>query len=380
MDKTEPNVDAGPGATYIPTPTPIVPPTGAQGVAGAQGPTGAQNIIGAQNPTGSQGATGSQVITGTQGAIGAQTPTGSQGTQSATGTQASTGLPDSVGATGALANSTVDASQLINDLLTSWGLGDLASTVWGNFKAGDPAAKITDYIRSTPQYSARFPGIAALAKKGQAISESDYISKEVADESLMRNYLGTSSGIWTDRNTLGSLIANQVSTSELQSRLQATQDSVMNADPAIKQYLKDNYGLTDGDIASYYLNPDKALADIQRRAAAGQLGGIAAETGFGKVSTSQVESLANQGVSNAQAFNTFGQLGKMGQLTQALPGDTSGSLTQQQLLDMGFSSNADATAAYDKVTAARKAELEQGGQFAATQQGVVGLGSATRGT
>ena len=196
----------------------------------------------------------------------------------------------------------------------------------------------------------------------------------------MRNYLGTSSGIWTDRNTLGSLIANQVSTSELQSRLQATQDSVMNADPAIKQYLKDNYGLTDGDIASYYLNPDKALADIQRRAAAGQLGGIAAETGFGKVSTSQVESLANQGVSNAQAFNTFGQLGKMGQLTQALPGDTSGSLTQQQLLDMGFSSNADATAAYDKVTAARKAELEQGGQFAATQQGVVGLGSATRGT
>ena len=267
-------------------------------------------------------------------------------------------------------------SQIINDLLKEWGLDGIAATVWNNFKAGDPTAKITDFIRSTPQYSARFPGISALAKKGQAITEADYISKEVADQQVMRAYLGTSSGLWTDRNTLGNLIANQVSTSELSNRLQAAQSSVLSADPATVQFLKDNYGLTSGDLTAYFLNPDKALADIQRRADAGQLGGIAAETGFG-ISGTQADALAAQGVNPAASRNTFAQLGMDGQLQQALPGDFStGQVSQQQLLDASFKGDASAQKALSDTIAKRKAVFQDNGGFATDNQGVAGLGVA----
>ncbi len=268
-------------------------------------------------------------------------------------------------------------SQIINDLLKEWGLDGLASTVWNNFKAGDPAAKITDFIRSTPQYSARFPGIAALAKKGQAITEADYINKEVADQQVMRAYLGTSSGLWTDRNTLGNLIANQVSTSELSNRLQAAQSSVLSADPATVQFLKDNYGLTSGDLTAYFLNPDKALADIQRRADAGQLGGVASEAGFG-ISGNQADQLAAAGVNPASSRSTFAQLGLQGQLQQGLPGDTStGQVSQDQLLKASFLGDASSQKALSDTIAKRKAVFQDNGGFATDNQGVAGLGVAS---
>ena len=280
-----------------------------------------------------------------------------------------------------LSDSSVSGQQIINDLLSSWGLQDLASTVWAKFKGNEPAGAITDFIRSTPKYAQRFPGMAALNKQGRAITEANYIGKETTDIELMRNYLGTSASQYTDNATLGNLIANNVSSSELQSRLQAAHDSVLSADPATVQFLKDNYGLSTGDIAAYFLNPDKALTDIQNRANAGQLGGQSVETGFG-LNAKQADTLANSGVqAGAASRNTFAQLGQEGEFMQNLPGDgETGSVTKDQLLNASFLGNATDTQATNAVAAKRKAIFQEGGQYAAGNAGISGLSSATSGT
>ena len=280
-----------------------------------------------------------------------------------------------------LQKNNVSGQQIINDLLSQWGLQGLAATVWGKYKGSEPAAAITDFIRSTPQYAQRFPGMAALNKQGRAINESQYILKETQDIEYMRQYLGNSASQYTDTATLGNLIGNNVSSAELQYRLQAAHDSVLSADPATVQFLKDNYGLSTGDIAAYFLNPDKALVDIQNRANAGQLGGQSVETGFG-LNANQADTLANSGVqAGAASRNTFAQLGQEGQFMQALPGDgETGSVTKDQLLNASFLGNATDTQAVDAVAAKRKAIFQEGGQYAATNAGVGGLGSATSGT
>ncbi len=280
-----------------------------------------------------------------------------------------------------LLDSAISGQQIINDLLASWGLDGLAATVWAKYKGNEPSAAITDFIRSTPKYAQRFPGMAALNKQGRAITEANYIGKETTDIELMRNYLGTSASQYTDNATLGNLIANNVSSSELQSRLQAAHDSVLSADPATVQFLKDNYGLSTGDIAAYFLNPDKALTDIQNRANSGQLGGQSVETGFG-LNANQADTLSNAGVqAGAASKNTFAQLGQEGEFMQNLPGDgETGSVTKDQLLNASFLGNATDTQATNAVAAKRKAIFQEGGQYAATNAGVGGLGSATSGT
>jgi hypothetical protein len=263
----------------------------------------------------------------------------------------------------------------IQTVMNGVGLAGLATKAYQDWKNGVPVSEIMDTIQRSPDYAQRFPGMADLAKRGQRISEANYIAKETQDSEIMKQF-GLPQGLFDDRVTLGKLIAGQVSSTELQARVQAAHDSVLSADPAITQYLKDNYGLSQGDLTAFWLNPELALADIERRSNAGMLGGIGRETGFGNLTTSQAETLANQGVTDTQARAKFGQLGQMGQLQQNLPGSETGSVNQQQLLDAGFSGDANAQQAVNRVMGSRKAIFDEGGGFAGNNAGISGLGTS----
>ena len=75
-------------------------PTGAQGTPGAQGPTGATGSIGPVGPTGATGQTGPQGPTGEKGEQGLQGPTGATGETGATGPTGSQGIQGPIGPTG----------------------------------------------------------------------------------------------------------------------------------------------------------------------------------------------------------------------------------------------------------------------------------------
>lgn len=278
---------------------------------------------------------------------------------------------------GTVDHSTEAGTNAINDILGSL-IGFTQAQIdnfYNEYKSGLPLSRIVDDIRQTPQYTQRFPGMAALAKTGNRISEAEYITKENADRTLLQTYLGPSASQYNTTAQLGNLIANNVSTAELQGRLQAANDAVLQADPHTVQWLKDN-GLTQGDLTAYWLNPDVALADVQRRANMGQLGGIADSAGFGNISADQAKQLSLAGISNDQAKQGFGQLGLDGQFQQALPGNESPTVTQQQLIDATFNNDANAQAQLNRVRGARVAQFQDNGAFATDSKGVIGLGTA----
>jgi len=268
----------------------------------------------------------------------------------------------------------MDANSIFASGLKEWGLSDLASGVQGMTAKGLSPSAIADWIRTTPSYATRFPAMKGLSQAGHAISEAAYLAKENQDRELLYNYLGPSAKNYDSPAGLGGLMTNFVSSAELQSRLQSIHDEV-NASPDTKAWLKQTYGLSDQDLAASWLDPALNNDTIAKRATASQIGGAGITSGFGQLTQAQAETLAAGGVSGPQAQNTFAKLGNVGQLEQALPGNDSGSLSQQQLLDASFTGGAPA-AKLAALQASRVAQFQSSGGLAADSSGVIGDRSA----
>ena len=278
------------------------------------------------------------------------------------------------------------ALQIITDALTAAGLGSLASKAWTMWNQGFDINAIMDDpingIRAQPVYKQNFPAMAALNAAGQGITEAAYLAKEQADIQLLKQF-GIPSGVFDTKDYLGSLMTNNVTTQDLQSRLQAVADTVNSFDPSVKQYALDTYGLDAGHLAAWALDPTKALPVIQQQANAVQIGGAALMTGFagglganGELSTAQSEALAGAGVTQSQAQTGFNNIGQQGQFAQALPGDVSGNVSNQQLINAQFGMNPNDVIALKKVQQARINEFNAGGAVVGNAAGLSGLGTS----
>ena len=285
--------------------------------------------------------------------------------------------------------STADQSALgvITDILGQAGLGSTVTAAWGQLNAGVPASQIISDIRSGTNpiygdaYAKRFPGMAALAAKGQAINEGTYINLENSYTQELKSS-GIPSGTFDTTAYMGSLIANNINPQDFQNRLNAAQNSVLSLDPNIKQYALDTYGLDAGHLAAWALDPSQALPKIQQQAQAMQIGGAALQQGFkgaganGELTTTQAEALANQGISQAQAQTGFNNLAQETQFETQLPGDVATALTNQQLINSQFKSNGADQLAFQRLQQQKVNEFNAGGAIQADQSGVKGIGAS----
>ena len=249
-------------------------------------------------------------------------------------------IPTSTGGGAAATTTPTDlsggtADDIFINGLSAMGLGSLANSVQGLVNQGIGTAGIISYIRSTPDYTARFPAMAAMNAKGMGISEAQYIAKEDTDRQLLYQYLGPSASTYDNYAQLGSLMLNNVNSATLQTRLQGIHD-IVNAYAYTKNWLKNTYGLSQQDLA---------------------------------------EALVQQGVSLSQAQSTFAKIGNAGQLEQDLPGNDPGSLTQQQILDGAFDGGAPGQA-LTNLQDQRVGEFQANGGVAADTSGVGGNRSA----
>lgn len=264
------------------------------------------------------------------------------------------------------------AKQLLTDWLNQLGLGSLGQQVWKEYLNGTPTAKIMADVRASTAYAHRFPGMEELAKSGHAISEADYISKESADMSLMRMY-GLPEGMVNNRQELGKLIGGQVSTTELQARLEARKTVVNQLPHEVRDYLG-QMGVNTGDLIGFWENPDVALPVIQQKVAAAEVGGAAAVAGFGAIDAATAAHLAGLGVDWNQALSGFQQAGQLKGLTQGLPGQAA--VSSGDLVGAVLGQDANAALRVQNLQGQRKAAFAGGGQAATTQEGAVGLGTS----
>ncbi len=229
-------------------------------------------------------------------------------------------------------------------------------------------------LQSTPEWKQRFPANEIRAKQGLPVLDpATYLATEEAYKAVMID-AGLSPSVYNDTSRLGDLMAKDVSPAELKQRTDAAYSALYEKDPFVIRELQSRFGMTPGDMVLQMTDPTVAAPIIAQKVKSALIGAEADRQGL-SVGIGQADMLAAQGVTQSQAQNVFGQIGQEGQFTQNLPGDTSGALTQQQLLDASFNGG-DALSQLNRVRGARIAQFNEGGQMAQDAKGIVGLGSA----
>jgi hypothetical protein len=281
------------------------------------------------------------------------------------------------GVNAGLTTAQTDAFGTLKAQLAQYGLSSLSTFVYNEIVAGRSSDEVLRDLRGTPEFQQRFPAIADREKKGlPALSPGEYVSTEKALYEQMRA-AGLPTGFYDSTEDFHNLIAADVSPAELNARISAAKDATYNIPAEVANHLYSQFGLTQGSgaLASYFLDPDRALPLLQRQFEAAKIGGAADRVGYG-LSDPQAAQLAQQGITEQQAQQGFAGLAHDRQLFGALPGQGEQTITQQQQLGAAFGQDASAQDAIDQRRRSRQAQFADGGEFAATQRGVSGLGRA----
>jgi hypothetical protein len=240
--------------------------------------------------------------------------------------------------------------------------------------AGKGTDQISLDLMQTPQFAKRFPAIVQRQKLGlPPVSPAEYLSLETSYEQLER-----AAGIPPGWASYDALIANDVSPSEYSSRINQGYLAVAMAPPEVTRAFTDYYGVTPGHLAAYFLDPTKAEPLLLQRATAAQAGGASAVSGFGEISSAGALRLAQMGVNYSQAQQGFQKLASQSQLYRGLPGQVEQPLTEEQLLEAQFGSNAPAQMTLARQAAYEAGTTNQGGAIGTTSTGATGLGTLQR--
>lgn len=261
-------------------------------------------------------------------------------------------------------------SAILQAALNQLGLGSLAQWAKAKWDANESIDQIMLELRQTPEYQQRFPAMKQLMAAGHPISEQQYLDYEKSVTELMRS-AGLPKGFYDQPDDFTNLLTNNVGLPELQSRLQSYQDAVFKSPPEVRQALQQYYGVSDGQLTAFFIDPDRAAPLIQREFNAAQAGGEAAATGFGSLSQAQAESLASRGLSEQQLQSGFNKLANLNQVIGGLPGQQAGVGTDTAL-QAEFAQNAQAQQRLEQAQAAQEAYFKAGGQVAASSKGALG--------
>lgn len=261
------------------------------------------------------------------------------------------------------------------NLLDQYGLGSLGNAYFDFLNKGYDSQTAMVALQTTDPWKQRFSANETRLKQGLPVLDpATYLATEEQYKNVMIN-AGVDKSVYNDPLTLGKIMSQDVSPVEMKQRLDAAQFELDNKDPFVTAQLQQRFGLTRGDMMLHILDPQVAAPIIAQKVQSAKIGAEAARQGL-DVGTTQADLLAAQGITQSQAAQGFGNIGQMQQFGQQLPGDISGSLTQEQLINAQFGSDAASQLALKKLQGTRLAEYQAGGGLAQSSQGVVGAGVA----
>ena len=264
-----------------------------------------------------------------------------------------------------------DARTTMAAVLDTYGLGDLSDFVYNEIIAketvniNNPDA-IIFAIREQPAYKKRFAGNAARLKAGLSeLDPASYIALENQFRQTLQSNLGPEMlSVYGTQETFQELIEGDVSPSELNERIQQGYRAVADADPGVKEQMRTLYGVTEGQLVGYFLDPTKAAPLLTRRAQAANIAARGFEQGGIQLSGQFAEDLARRGISEQQARAGFAEVGALGELRQTFAGETA--LSSEQLAGAAFGIDVAAQQELERKRRQRTGEFAGGGSFART--------------
>jgi len=204
------------------------------------------------------------------------------------------------------------------------------------------------------------------------LSPGEYLSLEQKYSDLMRQN-GMPPGFYDQEGDFKSLIENDISPVELQSRIEDGFRMVDQADPAVLNQLRQFFpeiGMDRSALASYFLDPQRSAPLLTRQVETAKIAARAAELAGIKFNYQEAADLAGRGYSESTLLKGFEEVGALGELRQTFAGETG--LTEQQLVGAKLGYDTEAKRLLAQRVAQRKGEFAGGGQYSAVTGDIQG--------
>lgn len=271
-----------------------------------------------------------------------------------------------------------------SDLFSGAGYGDLGRVATRLARDARSPQEFMSELRKTPQYAQRFAGNIARQKAGlPMLSEDEYVAQESAYRQTLRMY-GLPEGFYDSPDDFAGFIASDVSPQEIGARAKMASDLSTSKDPALINTLQNYFGLSNGDIAAYMLDPDRALPVLQRKYDTALVGAEADRAGLGAIDKKLSRQLADAGVDQGAARQAFGAVARdKGTVSKLADMDNHNKLAKKnQVRGVGVKNQAKAELGLDVDAAAKIRGLEgkERSRFRGSSGGAIGLGSAGPGS
>ena len=252
---------------------------------------------------------------------------------------------------------------------------DLLQAQYDGLIDGD--SQIEDYIAvgvDNKDFQARFPVIVDQWKKLQAgdLSVQLMTPNQVRDyETQVKNAAddyGLSSWV-SDPQQIATLIGGDVDVTEAVDRINQAGYAASAAPPAFREAFLKRYGLTEGNLVGFFLDPDKEEGEIKKAIGQGQIVAAAIQNGFAN-NWGTGERLWERGFSGDQAMSGFARAA----LARNLGGGLGATITEDTMINSEFG-DAAAVQQLQSATAQREGRFNTSGGAAESSKGVTGLGA-----
>jgi hypothetical protein len=219
-----------------------------------------------------------------------------------------------------------------------------------------------------------YPEIAARTAAGLTninVAEAQAYRNQVTQ--TMKAY-GLPSGFYDSPDDWVNFHTADLSADEINHRITQGYAAAMNADQGVRDQLSRLYGVDQGALAAYYLDPKRAEPLLTNQFAASQAAAGANLGGY-QLTAGEAERAGGMGLGEGQAAQAFGNLTNQRELFNPLAGEQGQSIDRTQQVNAALGDTA-AQEAIDRVARARRAVFGAGGGYAGGQTGVTGLGTA----
>lgn len=181
-----------------------------------------------------------------------------------------------------------DASAFLRDILTQYGMGDLAGSVDQLVKDwGTSQNVIANKLRETESYKTRFKGLLSLQQRGvtDVRNEAEYINlesqyRQVFRDNGVQNFLGDA-GSKAEQDSIAKLVGDySVSVNEVRDRVVDAQRVVADTPQEVRDSLQRYYNVDPSTLVSYVLDPTRTSTRINQLANAAIIGGYGTRAGL----------------------------------------------------------------------------------------------------
>ena len=266
------------------------------------------------------------------------------------------------------------AFSIIEDVMKMYGLESLTGFIRDYIINNDVVNEnvLVGEIRRQPEYQERFRANQQRIEAGlNALSEGQFI----ALENTYRQYLrqsGLPPTFYDNYEDFQTMIANDVSPAELAERVNQGYEAIQFANPEVVNQMKELYGVGEGELAAYFLDPERATPILLRQARAAEAAAGAAQAG-GALTVQEAEMLADEGITMQQARSGIGLMEDAQELFTPVTGEAGEAFTREEQLGAVFQTDPRAAQRLRQRTRRRQAQFESGGRFAGQGAELTGL-------